>query len=81
MRTPAPGWQERLEPALREADELLAKRARARTLTAQVVVRLTPALLRAVERDAQENGRTVSQTIRLAVARHLEADADPVALD
>jgi hypothetical protein len=47
---------------------------RERTLTAQVVLRLTPELLAAVERDAEANERTVSQTIRRAIERYV-ADA------
>lgn len=47
---------------------------RPKVLTAQIVVRLTPALLGQLEADAAANERTVGQTVRLAIERFL-ADA------
>lgn len=41
--------------------------------SAQIMVRMTPDLLDALKRDADENERTVAQTIRLAVKRFLSA--------
>lgn len=44
---------------------------RERTLTRQIVVRVEQDLYEALERDAKKHGRTVAQTIRFHLGRHL----------
>lgn len=45
-------------------------------LTRQVIVRLDEALYLALQRDADENGRTVSQTIRYLLRALIEPPAE-----
>jgi hypothetical protein len=42
---------------------------RQKELTDQVVVRVSPELRQALEEDAEQNGRTVAQTIRFRLAQ------------
>ncbi len=44
---------------------------RPKELTEQIVVRVDPKLHRALKRDAEENGRTVAQTIRFVLTQQL----------
>ena len=42
---------------------------RQKELTEQVVVRVNPELRRALEQDAEQNGRTVAQSIRFLLSQ------------
>lgn len=47
----------------------------ARKYQRQIVIRLDEALLEALERDAEENGRTLAQTVRFQLGKQLAASA------
>lgn len=43
-------------------------------MTHQIVVRVPDALLDALQRDAEENGRTLAQTVRFLLRKSFPAD-------
>ncbi len=47
---------------------------RKRVLTKQIVVRIDTPLWRALEQDADENGRTVAQSVRFYLRQSLVVD-------
>lgn len=46
--------------------------SRPRELTQQIVVRVTPGLYEALQKDANQNGRTVAQSTRFHLSQVLE---------